>query len=114
MERIELSEEKVFEYVIEALSLMGYPEEIDMHSYIGDNGKPCYYFIYEEIYHGENYKRIKRLKAGTFANVLKYALETKGFNIENIEINSIDEKLCYSVDVNVINHGEDGKHNRRR
>ena len=114
MEKMNLSEGKVFQYVAEGLQLIGYPEGIELHSYVGDEEKPMFYATYEKEYKGSMVPHIKRLSVGNFVDLMKFALEVNGFDIEGIDIRVRDENICYSINTNIVSYGGYGKHKRRR
>ena len=115
MERMNINEAKVFQYVAEGLYLIGYPKDIEIHSYVGDEQRPCYYAIYEKDYKGTSFKHIKRLTVGNFLTLMKFAMEMNGFDIERIHIRERNEQICYSIETNIATYGNGhGKHKRRR
>ena len=114
MEKMNINEVKVFQYVAEGLYLIGYPKDIEIHSYVGDGDKPVYYATYEKDYKGTMTKHIKRLSRGNIVDLMRFGMEVNGFDIEDIEIRVRDEEICYSVYTNIATYGEYGKHKRRR
>ena len=46
MEKMNLSEVRVFQFVSEGLYLIGFPKDIEMHSYVGDGDRPMFYATY--------------------------------------------------------------------
>ena len=114
MENMNISEDKAFRFVCEGLTLIGYPDNIEMHSYIGDDNKPCYYATYEKDYKGTMTKHIKRLSVGNFVDLMKFVMEINGYDILGIDIRVRDEVLCYSVKTNIVGYSGHGKHKRRR
>ena len=115
MEKMNVSEAKVFQYVADGLQLIGYPQEIELHSYVGDGDTPCYYATYEKDYKGTMTKHIKRLSIGNVVDLMKFALEVNGYDIQGIDIRVRDEEICYSIQTNIVSYGSGhGKHKRRR
>ena len=115
MEKMNLSEARVFHFVSEGLHLIGYPKDIEMHSYVGDGDKPMFYATYEQDYKGTMTKHIKRLSRGNFVDLMKFALEVNGFDIDGNDIRVRDEQICYSIHTNIVSYGSGyGKHKRRR
>ncbi len=114
MENMNISEEKAFRFACEGLTLIGYPNNIEMHSYVGDDNRPCYYATYEKDYKGTMIKHIKRLSVGNFVDLMRFAMEINGYDILGIDIRVRDESLCYSVKTNIVSYGGHGKHKRRR
>ena len=78
MEKMNVSEAKVFQYVADGLQLIGYPQEIELHSYVGDGDRPCYYATYEKDYKGTMTKHIKRLSVGNFLDCLGNSINVTG------------------------------------
>lgn len=115
MEKMNLSEARVFHFVSEGLHLVGYPKDIEMHSYVGDGDTPCYYATYEKDYKGTMTKHIKRLSIGNVVDLMKFALEVNGYDIQGIDIRVRNEEICYSIQTNIVSYGSGhGKHKRRR
>ncbi len=114
MEKMNISEVRAFQYVVEGLQLIGYPQEIELHSYVGDGDKPMFYATYEKDYKGTMTKHIKRLTVGNFVDLMKFAMEVNGFDIGGIDIRVRDESVCYAVHTNIVTYGGYGKHKRRR
>ena len=114
MEKMNLSEARVFHFVSEGLHLIGYPKDIEMHSYVGDGDTPCYYATYEKDYKGTMTKHIKRLTVGDFVKLMRFSMEVNGFDIAGIDIRVRDEKVCYAVRTNIVTYGGYGKKKRRR
>lgn len=115
MEKMNLSEARVFHFVSEGLHLIGYPKDIEMHSYVGDGDTPCYYATYEKDYKGTMTKHIKRLSIGNVVDLMKFALEVNGYDIQGIDIRVRDEEICYSIQTNIVSYSSGhGKHKRRR
>jgi hypothetical protein len=114
MEKMNINEEKVFQYVAESLQLMSYPQELELHSYVGDNERPMYYATYEKEYKGSMVKHIKRLSVGNIVDLMKFAMEVHGYDVDGIDIRVRDNEICYSLLVNIVSYGSYGKHKRRR
>ena len=114
MEKMNISEVKVFHYVAEGLMLIGYPENIELHSYVGDGDRPMFYATYEKDYKGTMTKHIKRLTVGNFVDLMKFVMEINGYDIEGIDIRVREEEICYSIRTNIVSYGGHGKHKRRR
>ena len=114
MERMNVSEVKVFQYVAEGLYLIGYPKDIEIHSYVGDGDRPCYYATYEKDYKGTMTKHIKRLTVGNFVDLMKFALEVNGYDIEGIDIRVRDEEICYSIETNIVSYDKGYSKRKRR
>ena len=79
-----VSEVKVFQYVAEGLYLIGYPKDIEIHSYVGDGDRPMYYATYEKDYKGTMTKHIKRLSISNVVDLMKFDLEVNGYDIQGI------------------------------
>ena len=115
MEKMNISEVKVFQYVAEGLNLIGYPKDIEIHSYVGDRDKPCYYATYEKEYKGMMTKFIKRLSIKDFVDLMNFAMEINGYDIKGIDIRVRNDEICYSIETNIATYGSGhGKHKRRR
>lgn len=114
MEKMNINEEKVFQYVSESLQLMSYPHELELHSYVGDNERPMYYATYEKEYKGSMVKHIKRLSVGNIVDLMKFAMEVHGYDVDGIDIRVRDNEICYSLLVNIVSYGGYGKHKRRK
>ena len=115
MEKMNVSEAKVFQYVADGLQLIGYPQEIELHSYVGDGDKPMFYATYEKAHKGIMTKHIKRLTVGDFVKLMRFSMEVNGFDIAGIDIRVRDEEICYSIQTNIVSYGSGyGKHKRRR
>ena len=115
MERMNVSEVKVFQYVAEGLNLIGYPKDIAIHSYVGDGDRPCYYATYEKDYKGIVNKYIKRLSIKDFVDLMKFAMEMNGYDIKGIDIRVRNNEICYSIETNIVTYGNGhGKNKRRR
>ena len=114
MEKMNISEAKVFQYVAEGMYLIGFPKDIEIHSYVGDGDRPMYYATYEKDYKGTMTKHIKRLTIGNFVDLMKFAMEVHGYDVDGIDIRVRDNEICYSLLVNIVSYGSYGKHKRRR
>ena len=115
MEKMNLSEVRVFQFVSEGLYLIGFPKDIEMHSYVRDGDRPMFYATYEKDYKGTMTKHIKRLSISNVVDLMKFALEVNGYDIQGIDIRVRDDEICYSIQTNIVSYGSGhGKHKRRR
>ena len=114
MEKINLSEEQVFKYVKEGMTMIGYPENILLFSYIGDNDKPMFYATYEKYRNDNLEKHIKRLRIKDFVDLLKFSLIVNGYDIDIVDIKVRDEKICYSIFSNIVTYENGPRKNKRR
>ena len=76
-----------------------------MNSYVVDRDTPCYYATYEKDYKGTMTKHIKRLSIGNVVDLMKFALEVNGYDIQGIDIGVRDEEICYSIQTNIVSYG---------
>ncbi len=114
MEKMNLSQDKVFGFVKEAFTLIGYPENIEIYGYVGDGDKPVFYANYERNIDGEVQKHIKPLPVKDFVSLMQFAMLINGYDIEGIDIRVRDEEICYSVRTNIASYDSRGKNKRRR
>ena len=114
MEKMNFSEEQVFKYVKEGMLLIGYPENVKVFRYVGDNDKPMFYATYEKYVDGNIEKHLKRLRVKDFVDLFKFALIVNGYDIDSIDIRVRDEKICYSIFSNIVTYGDGPKKNKRR
>lgn len=114
MEKMNLSEAQVFRFVKEGLLLIGFPNNIDICSYVGDGEKPMYYATYEKEVNGKVDKHIKPLRVRDFVDLMNFAMSVNGYDIDGIDIRVRDDEICYSVRVNIAIYGDGPKMNKRR
>ena len=114
MEKMNLSEAQVFRFVKEGLLLIGFPNNIDICSYVGDGEKPMYYATYEKEVNGKVDKHIKPLRVRDFVDLMNFAMSVNGYDIDGIDIRVRDDEICYSVRVNIATYGDGPKMNKRR
>ena len=114
MEKMNLSEVKVFNFVKEGLMLIGYPENTEIHSYVGDDDRPVFYATYEKEKDGQVNKHIKPLRVRDFVDLMTFAMNIGGYDIEGIDIRVRDEEICYSIRTNIVTYGDGPRKNRRR
>lgn len=114
MEKMNLSEIKAFSFVKEGLLLIGFPNNIDICSYVGDNGKPVYYAVYEKEVDGKIDKHIKPLSIKDFVDLMTFAMSVNGYDVDGIDIRVRDGEICYSVNVDIVTYGGGPKKNKRR
>lgn len=114
MEKINLNEIKALQFIKEGLMLIGFPENVEVCSYIGDQDRPCYYANYEKIYNDEIVKHIKPLRVKDVVDLMKFAMEINGYEIEGIDIRVRDETVAYSVKTNIVTYADGPKKNKRR
>lgn len=114
MEKMNLSEIQVFRFVKEGLLLVGFPDNIEICSYIGDEEKPMYYAVYEVESNGIVDKHIKPLRVRDIVNLMSFAMSMNGYDIEGIDIRVRDDEICYSVRANIVTYGGGPKKSKRR
>lgn len=114
MEKMNIQERQAFRFVIEGLVLIGFPDNIEMHSYVGDGDKPCYYATYEKEEDGKVQQHIKPLTVKDVVSLMKFAMELNGFDVSWIDIRAREDRLCYSVGVNIVSYGSGAKKSKRR
>ena len=59
-------------------------------------------------------KHIKRLTVGNFVDLMKFALEVNGYDIEGIDIRVRDEEICYSIETNIVSYDKGYSKRKRR
>lgn len=114
MEKMNISEVQVFKYVKEGLILLGFPNNIEIFSYVGDEDKPIFYATYEKDVNGKLDKHIKPLRIRDFVDLVNFGMMVNGFEIGGIDIRVRDEAVCYSVHTNIATYGDGPKKNKRR
>ena len=114
MEKMNVSEAKVFQYVADGLQLIGYPQEIELHSYVGDGDKPMFYATYEKNVNGRVDKHIKPLRVKDFVDLMNFGMMINGYDLGGIDIRVRDEVVCYSVHTNIATYGDGPRKNKRR
>ena len=114
MEKMNISEFHVFKYVKEGFVVIGYPDNIEIFSYVGDGDKPMFYATYEKEINGRVDKHIKPLRIKDIVYLMKTGMSINGYDIESIDIRVRDEVICYSVYANIATYGDGPKKNKRR
>lgn len=114
MEKMNISEAQVFRYVKEGLTLIGYPENVEIFSYVGDEDRPMFYATYEKNKNGVLEKHIKPLRVKDFVDLMNFGMSFNGFEIGGIDIRVRDDSVCYSVHTNIVTYGDVPRKNKRR
>ena len=111
MEHMNISEFKVLEFAKKGLVDIGYPSNIEIHSYVGD-GNPCYYATYlcEDI----EEKHLKPLRVKDIIELVKYSMEVSGYDSVGIHISVRDDQIRYSVEANIVTYSNSKGRNKRR
>ncbi len=92
---------------------IGYPDNIEVTSYVGDNDSISYYAIYQCVSNDE--KHIKPLRVKDVIELVKYSMEVQGYDSVVLNIRVRDEQICYSVETNIVTYGNGkGRSKRRR
>lgn len=111
MEKINISEERIFKFVKEGLIAVGYPADIEVHSYVGDDDTPVFYATYvDERLDGH----IKPLRIKDIVQLMTFSMELGGYDVQGIDIRVRDEVICYSINVNIVTYGDGPKKKKRR
>ena len=108
MEKIHISEFKILNYAKKGLIDIGYPDNIEVTSYIGDNDTVMYYAEYEAnslIELGKKDKHLKPLSISDIVKLVQYAMELEGYETPELSIRVRDEKVCYSVMATIATYG---------
>lgn len=114
MERVNINEAKAFNFVNEALMIIGFPENIEISSFIGDGDRPMYSANYEKVVDGVVEKHAKPLSIKDFVDLMTLAMVLKGYDIDGIDIRVRDDEICYSVRLNIVTYGDGPRKNKRR
>ena len=114
MEKMNISEFQVFKYVKEGFMLIGFPDNIEIHSYVGDMEKPIFYATYEKEINGKVDKHIKPLRVKDFVDLMSFGMMANGFDLGSIDIRVRDDVICYSVYTNIATYGDGPRRNKRR
>lgn len=114
MERVNISEAKAFNFVNEALMIIGFPENIEVSSSIGDGDRPRYFAKYEKEVEGGVEKHIKPLSIKDFVDLMTLAMVLKGYDVGGIDIRVRDNEICYYAKVNIVTYGDGPRKNKRR
>lgn len=113
MEKIKLNAFKAHNFVKEGLILIGFPENIEVCSFIGDEDRPIYYATYEKFNNGKVEKHIKPLRIKDFVDLMEFAMSIGGYDIKGIEIKVRDESIDYYVMTNIVSYDNPTKRKRR-
>ena len=111
MEHMNISEVKVMDFAKKGLVDLGYPENIEIHSYVGD-GNPYYYATYTMEDYDE--KHIKPLRVKDIIELVKYSMEVQGYDSVKIHVSVRDDAICYSAEANIVTYGNSKGRNKRR
>lgn len=112
-ERINLA--KANEFVRSALIFIGYPENIKVNVYQGDEDYTVYEASYEEIVEGNKQPFLLSLSKKNYFDMLKYGMELKGFDVTYIEQRPANNKgIYFNVGFNVAYVGNTRKKSKRR
>lgn len=114
MEKMNIGEAKAFNFVKEALVFIGFPDNIEISSFIGDEDKPMYMAKYERMVDGEAEKHIKILRIKDIVDLMTLSMTFNGYDIEGIDIRVRDDKIYYFVRANIVTYGDGPKKNKRR
>ncbi len=110
MEKIKLNQEQAESYVKEALILIGYPEELNIITYINHEGKPRYEVYYER----DSEKHIKPLHRRDIINLIILGMSLNGYAIDSVYIKIKDEEIIYEISTEIVVHEKEYSRNRRR
>ena len=135
MEKMNISEVQVFRYVKDGLTMIGYPDNIELFSYVGDEDRPMFcatyeinsssfvddiktvisrYETYEKNINGRVDKHIKPLRVKDFVDLMNFGMMINGYDLGGIDIRVRDEAVCYSVHTNIATYGDGPRKNKRR
>lgn len=114
MEKMNISEVQVFRYVKDGLTMIGYPDNIELFSYVGDEDRPMFYATYEKNVNGRVDKHIKPLRVKDFVDLMNFGMMINGYDLGGIDIRVRDEAVCYSVHTNIATYGDGPRKNKRR
>lgn len=112
MEKIRINDFKIIELAKKGLVDIGYPENIEISSYVGDDDTPVYYATYEIEDISE--KHIKPLRVKDIIMLVKHAMEMEGYDSPNLDIRVRDGQIHYSVVANIVTYGTGKGHSKRR
>ena len=112
MEKISINEFKIMELAKKGLVDIGFPENIEISSYVGDDDTPVYYATYEIEDIKE--KHIKPLKVSDIIKLVKYSMEMEGYDSPELNIRVRDGQIHYSVEANIVTYGNGKGRNKRR
>lgn len=113
MEKIRFSEERANSFVREGLTLIGFPDNLSIQRFIGDNNTVSYFVYYEAEVKGKVCKRIKPLTKRNYIDLMKFALQVNGYDVPFIDIRVRDEDVTYTVSTNIVTYDGPRKKKRR-
>ncbi len=113
MEKIKFSEEHAHGFVKEGLMLIGFPENLQIQGFIGDNDTVSYWVYYESEVKGKMHKRIKPLTKRNYIDLMKFALQINGYDVSFVDIKVRDESVSYTVSTNIATYDGPSKRKRR-
>lgn len=114
MEKENMQSYRADSFVKKGLVLLGYPEELEICTYIGDDERPFYHVYYMGEMKGQLYKRIKPLRLKDYLDLLQLAMILDGYDVQNIWARVRDEKVIYECHFHVAEFGGMGKKKKRR
>lgn len=114
MEKINIDIDQTYLFVKDALVLIGYPENLEIITYIDDEGMPGYHLLYEKEYQGRLDKHLTKLSKRDFIGLMMLGMSIKGYQVEAIYIDTYENKLKCNAYVDVVSYGINPKRNRRR
>lgn len=102
MEKLKINYFKADSFVKKGLIFIGYPENIEIISYFGDEGKVCYQAYYEKIYNGETSKYVMPLSRKNYIDLMKLAMSLSGYTVNNINIKNNEDSIYYEAFVDIV------------
>ena len=104
MEKMNISEVQVFRYVKDGLTMIGYPDNIELFSYVGDEGRPMFYATYAKEINGRVDKHIKPLRVKDFVDLMEGTIDIESEEGVGTTV-TVNIKMEYLKDlIKQINH----------
>lgn len=111
MEKINVSEAKVLDFAKKGLIDIGYPENIEVTSYIGDDSSVIYWANY--CVEGLDEKHLKPLRVSDIVMLVQHAMVMEGYDAPELTIRVRNDKVCYSVLTNIATYDNKGINRKR-
>ena len=112
MRNFNIGEFQVMKMVKRSLVDIGYPDNIEVTSYVGDNDSISYYAIYQCVSNDE--KHIKPLRVKDIFELVNYAMELDGNESLNLNVGVKDGSIVYYVKDAMDTYHNKGKNRRRK
>lgn len=114
MEMIKLNSWKAENFIKKGLSLICFPEDVEILSYVGDGNKAYFQIQYEKERNGIMEKHIRVLPRRDVVGLMMLAMILDGYDVESISIKTRKNEIYYEVSTSMVSYGDGSMKHKRR